>query len=246
MNTGKPFKANEYDNDVEHYEYYSEDEELYGYESDSDLEDEEGGIGSSTQVIHTQHLPAVLTYNSRTVEDIREYCASPYVSLVTTQPVMLKCLTNYSQSGMAYYTSEKYECLAIYNPHISAMHIQYQAKPPLVTVNRQRNIITGDIPHCISIQLTPYGTLYVLIIYPDDSECNKMLIYFPHCATAIMSTFVDKSALAEHSLDNLQITGFSEARFNNNFIYVNDCESRGGSLLAEVIEFRKLKHIFNS
>lgn len=243
MNTGQPFQASEYDTGIDSYDYYSEDEDIYEYDSYSESEnDDESQIVTipGTQTLPTQQA------KSRTATEINAYCASAYVSPITTQPVNLTNISNSSQTGMVYYTSEKYDCMATYNPYIQAMDVYYQTKPPLTPVDRHRKIVCGDIPRCVSIQLTPTGMLYVLVVYPDDGECDKMLIYFPDRETVIMSAFFDKSALAGHNLDNLQITGFSALKYNNRFIYINDCESSGGSLLAEVIEFQKLKQVFNS
>jgi hypothetical protein len=242
MNTGQPFQESQYNNESENpYDYYSEDDEdAYGYDSYEpyDSENEDSNIESTMQSVNYQGF--------RTKAEINAYCAAPYVSEITTLPVTLTNLSNSSQTGAVYYTSEKYDCMATYNPHIQAMDVHYQTKPPLAPVDRQRKIVCGCVPRNVSIQLTPTDALYMLIVYPDDGECDKMLIYFPHNNIAIMSAFVDKESVIEHNLDNLQITGFSDLKHNNRFIYVNDCESRGGSLLAEVIEFQKLKQIFNS
>ena len=242
INTGQPFQASQYDN--ENSTYYDSGDEYNEYE-------DEYYSDSSNEYVLNDNIPLVTyeernRYKPRTGAEIKAYCAAPNVSNITTQPFTLTNLSNSSQTGAVYYTSEKYDCMATYNPHIQAMDVHYQTKPPLAPVDRQRKIVCGCVPRNVSIQLTHTDTLYMLIVYPDDGECDKMLIYFPHNNIAIMSAFVDKESVIEHNLDNLQITGFSDAKYNNRFIYVNDCESRGGSLLAEVIEFQKLKQIFNS
>lgn len=242
MNTGQPFQASEYNNSYNEEEYYYEydDEDVYDsyYESSESENEDENSL--TTVSVDTQQNKI------RTATELNVYCATPTISNLTSQPISFDALFNYSCSGIAYYTSDKYNCLAVYNAQLCAMYIQYETKPPMAHIKNTKKIVSGDVPRCVSIQLTPNGALYVLTIYPDDGECDKMSIYFPHCETVIMSAFHDKSALAEHNLDNLQITGFSDCKFNNNFIYVNDCESTCGSLLAEVIEFQKLKYIFDS
>lgn len=254
MNTGQPFHANEYDNDITTYYdlgYESEDENEYYYESTDENEPYDNGnstyydSGDEDEPYEINTLAAQPRYR-RTEEEIKAYCASPYVSKITTAPVSLSVLTNSSQTGIAYYNSDKYECLAMYNTYTCAMDINYQAKELQNSRVNYRKIVSGDVPRCVSIQTTPKGSLYVLIVCPDDGERNKMIIYFPHCETVIMSSFIDTSSLDMHNLENLQITGFSDSKLNSSFIYVNDCESSEGSLLAEVIEYQKLKNIFSS
>jgi len=246
MNTGLQFNVNQYDN--ENSTYYDSGDEYNEYEDEyyNDSADEYDPYDNIPLVTYEESNRLAPLRRTRTEAEIKAYCAAPYVSEITTLPVTLTNLSNSSQTGAVYYTSEKYDCMATYNPHIKAMDVRYQTKLPLAPIVRQRNIVCGCVPRNVSIQLTHTEMLYMLIVYPDDGECDKMLIYFPHSDTVIMSAFVDKESVIEHNLDNLQITGFSDTKHNNRFIYVNDCEFQCGSLLAEVIEFQKLKQIFNS
>lgn len=220
INTGKPFEESEYpvpENNT-YFEYDSEDE-YAEYESYSDSESEE----------------------------LQAYYATPYISPITTLPVNLSNLANYSETGTAFYTSDKYDCLATYNPGINGITILYQTKPPLVPTTNHRDFRCDGVPRCVSIQTNPEtGILYVLIVYPDDGECDKMVIYFPHTNNVIMSGFYEKLDQCNYSLDNLQITGFAPQNRGHRFIYLGNDTLVPNGLLAEVIELQKLKHIYNS
>jgi len=243
MNTGQPFKETEYnvdlalDLDLEiQYDYYSDtadDYQEYNASYDEPVTEE---------IIQTPPTQ----YNTRTEAELQEYYATPYVSSITTHPVCLESLYSSSQSGMVLFTSEKYACMATYNPLVYGMDIQYQTKPPLIPSDTNRYIISDGVPRCISIQTTPNGGLYVMLVYPDDGEADKMVIYFPASNTVIMSAFLDKMDVRRYNLDDLQITGFSANKHKTRFIYVGDSPSTSGCLLAEVGEFDKLKTAFYS
>ncbi len=241
INTGKPFEESEYPTPdgggTDNYsEYNSEDEYEDEYSSYSDSESED-----------TEHAVTTTEVKFRTPEELQTYYTTPYVSLITTQPVNLSNLLNYSENGIAYYTSEKYDCLATYNPGINGLTIKYQTKPPLVPITSQRDFRCDGVPRCVSIQTNPdTGLLYVLIVYPDDGECDKMVIYFPHTNDVIMSAFYEKLDHSCYSLDNLQITGFAPQCMGHCFIYLGNDTLVSNGLLAEVIELQKLKHIYNS
>ncbi len=173
--------------------------------------------------------------------------ATPYISPITTQPVNLANLQNYSETGAAFYTTDKYDCLATYNPGINGITIQYQTKPPLNPVTNHRDFRCDGVPRCVSIQTNPdSGLPYVLIVYPDDGEYDKMAIYFPHTNDVIMSGFYEKLDHCSYSLDNLQITGFAPHCMGHSFIYLGNDTLVSNGLLAEVIELKKLKYIYNS
>lgn len=239
INTGKPYAESEYpvpeaaDN---RSEYDSEDEYADEYSSFSDSESED-----------IEHAVTTTEVKFRTPEELQTYYTTPYVSPIITQPVNLANLQNYSDIGSAFYTSDKYDCLSTYNPGINGITIRYQSKPPLVPISNHRDFRCDGVPRCVSIQTNPNsGLLYVLIVYPDDGEYDKMAIYFPHTNDVIMSGFYEKLDHCSYSLDNLQITGFAAQNMGHSFIYLRNDTLVSNGLLAEVIELRKLKYIYNS
>jgi hypothetical protein len=241
INTGKPFEESEYQEDEIDGDEYSEDE-YYDY-SDEDEYSIYDQIPNTPIVL--QPVPAIS--RTRTAAELQIYYATPYISPITTQPVNLTNLSNYSEIGAVYYTSEKYDCLATYNPVINGITIKYQTKPPLNPINTQRDFICNGVPRCVSIQTTPdTDLLHILIVYPDDGECDKMAIYFPHTNNVIMSSFYEKLNHCCHSLDNLQITGFAPQGMGHRFVYLGNDTLVPNGLLAEVIELQKLKYIYNS
>jgi hypothetical protein len=251
INTGKPFEESEYPEDEMDRDGYGEDENS----EDENSEDEtyyyyyndEGEYSIHIRIPDTPVVLQPVRVKSRTAAELQTYYTTPYISPITTQPVNLSNLLNYSDTGSAFYTSEKYDCLATYNPEINGITIKYQTKPPLNPVTNHRDFRCDGVPRCVSIQTHPdTDLLYVLIVYPDDGECDKMVIYFPHGNHVIMSAFYEKLNHCSYLLDNLQITGFAPQCMGHRFIYLGNDLLTPNGLQAEVIELQKLKHIYNS
>jgi hypothetical protein len=237
INTGKEYSESCVPEQILEASYTYSDEEYDEYDDYDPYgfhHDEYGNSDSESEIdtIPPANIPFSEWFKSRSEKPDKQCTVS------------LDILKSTSDIGLANYKDDTWQCLALYNSATTALTVH--------TINNltgfmtERKFICGDIPRLVSINLTPNAyQIYVIISYPDDGECHKLLFYFPLYNTVIMGAFTDTEYPLDMYDNGLIISKFSDhvQKYGTPFVYVSDQESCN-TFRIEVIELDRLQTLF--